>query len=38
MCKLVTFGLLCVAALMVAAHSREDRAFAKTASWTVLVN
>lgn len=38
MCKLVTFGLLCVAALVVAAHSREDRAFAKMAGWTVLVN
>lgn len=38
MCKLVTFGLLCVAALVVAAHSREDRAFAKVAGWTVLGN
>jgi len=38
MCKLVTFGLLCVAALVVAAHSREDHAFAKVAGWTVLGN
>jgi len=38
MCKLVTFGLLCVAALVAAAHSREDRAFAKVAGWTMLGN